>query len=88
MVQASADLAWQQERSKLQSSIAAAQQRAQDLERVNAQLQVHLDNHARAAAGQAPDEGSFACSKHVLTWCAISISRHNPICVFAALFAF
>lgn len=52
-------MAWQQERSKLQTAVQAAQQRLQDLEKVNAQLQVHLDTHARAAAGQAPDEGTI-----------------------------
>ena len=65
MTQAAADLAWQQERTKLQASIAAAQQRVQDLESVNAQLQVHLDNHARAAAGQAPDEGDHRMLQQV-----------------------
>ena len=56
--QAAADQAWQQERSKLQTALQAAQQRLHDLERVNAQLQVHLETHAREAAGQAPDEGT------------------------------
>ncbi|KAA6416807.1 MAG: hypothetical protein FRX49_13234 [Trebouxia sp. A1-2] len=55
---AAADQAWQQERSKLQTALQAAQQRLHDLERVNAQLQVHLETQAREAAGQAPDEGS------------------------------
>ena len=57
-LQAAADQAWQQERSKLQTALQAGQQRLHDLERVNAQLQVHLDTHAREAAGQAPDEGT------------------------------
>ncbi len=57
-VQAAADQAWQQERSKLQTALQAAQQRLHDLEKVNAQLQVHLETHAREAAGQAPDEGT------------------------------
>ena len=60
--QAAADQAWQQERSKLQTALQAAQQRLHDLERVNAQLQVHLETHAREAAGQAPDEGTHAIS--------------------------
>ena len=58
-MQAAADLAWQQERNRLQTVIQAAQQRLRDLEKVNAELQVHLDNHARAAAGQAPVEGVY-----------------------------
>ena len=56
-MQASADRAWQSQRSKLEASLGAAQQRLNDLERVNSELQVHLDGHARAAAGQAPEEG-------------------------------
>jgi uncharacterized protein YlxW (UPF0749 family) len=69
-VQATADQAWQQERSKLQTALQAAQQRLHDLEKVNAQLQVHLETHAREAAGQAPDEG-----KHVTSYSSSGAKR-------------
>lgn len=70
--QAAADQAWQQERSKLQTALQAAQQRLHDLERVNAQLQVHLETQAREAAGQAPDEGTFVTSYGVAAKCCDS----------------
>lgn len=57
-MQADAELVWQQERSNLETAAQTAQRRLQDLERVNAELQVHLDSQARAAAGQAPEKGA------------------------------
>lgn len=61
-VQAAAELAWQKERAGLQEARAAAQRRSQDLERVNAELQVHLDRSAHAAAGQTPNQGTGVIS--------------------------
>lgn len=61
-MQADAELVWNQQRYKLETAAQAAQRRLQDLEKVNAELQVHLDSQARAAAGQAPEKGISVCT--------------------------
>ena len=61
MLQADAELLWNQQRYKLEAAAQAAQRRLQDLEKVNAELQVHLDSQARAAAGEAPEKGMQLC---------------------------
>lgn len=61
-MQADAELVWNQQRYKLETAAQAAQRRLQDLEKVNAELQVHLDSQARAAAGQAPEKGIWFCA--------------------------
>ena len=60
-LQADAELVWNQQRYKLEAAAQAAQRRLQDLEKVNAELQVHLDSQARAAAGEAPEKGTRPC---------------------------
>ena len=72
-LQADAELAWQQERSNLETAAQTAQRRLQDLERVNAELQVHLDSQARAAAGQAPEKGA-------LPLLVLQPQSHVPMC--------
>lgn len=64
MVQAEAELEWQQERLGLQDSRAAAQRRLQDVERVNNQLQAHLAR--QATSGQAPDQGMSTCTPRLI----------------------
>ena len=60
-LQADAELVWNQQRYKLEAAAQAVQRRLQDLEKVNAELQVHLDSQARAAAGEAPEKGTIPC---------------------------
>ena len=57
-LQADAELACKQQRYKLEAAMQAAQRRSQDLEKVNAELQVHLDSQAKAAAGETPEKGT------------------------------
>lgn len=72
-LQADAELVWNQQRYKLEAAVQAAQRRLQDLEKVNAELQVHLDSQARAAAGEAPEKGTQSCM-------APSLGNIAPLC--------
>ena len=72
-VQADADLVWRQEKSNLEAAAQVAQRRLQDLERVNAELQVHLDSQARAAAGEVPEKGNIPVM-------ACHVSSHHLVC--------